>query len=408
MALARWSQFAYRFGEYYKSAKLWTPPRLRTREWMLVPFGNRVPRRHQSFDSPEMIKKYFVERTPASAFYSTAYYSKPSELKMADKGWRGADLIFDLDGDHLPGVSDQDFTGMLSEIQTKAWELWNDYLNPEFGFEERYLQVTFSGHRGFHLHYRDPKLFHLNSEARRELVSHITGEGVDMKTILSTNNNSSWSTKLKKSYPDLIDKLAEIKEGDISKENIENIIQNMDKWSAKSSNDTKSIKYTKKNLVDLSKLLENDDRRAAVIRGELSRLGHKRSGDNYWVNAFRNFAFSNQGVALGAAGETDEVVTVDVKRVIRHPTSLHGKSGLRVTEFPIERLDPDKKNSFDALSETVVFSNSNEMNMQITTDDIQFRIRDKSYDLNRGDVVTVSEAVGTFLALKGWGVVEIK
>ena len=32
---------------------------------------------------------------------------------MDDKIWQGADLIFDLDGDHLPGVTDRDFPAML-------------------------------------------------------------------------------------------------------------------------------------------------------------------------------------------------------------------------------------------------------------------------------------------------------
>ena len=188
-------------------------------------------------------------------------------------------------------------------------------------------------------------MFHLDSEARREIVSHITGEGVDMKTILSQNSNSSWSKRMKLSYPKLIDRLAQISDGSVSKEDITIIISNMNEWSMK--NDSKVAKYTKKALVELSKKLENEDRRNAVISGNLSRLGHKSSGDNYWENAFRNFAFSNQGISLGAAGETDEVVTIDVKRVIRHPTSLHGKSGFRVTEFPLDRLDPDKNNSFE-------------------------------------------------------------
>ena len=108
-----------------------------------------------------------------SCFYSTAYWRRPFELKMADKLWQGADLIFDLDGDHLPGVTDRDFPGMLEVIQEQAWSLWNDYLEPEFGFSEDHLQVTFSGHRGFHLHYRDPKLFHLDSEsAQRVGLTH--------------------------------------------------------------------------------------------------------------------------------------------------------------------------------------------------------------------------------------------
>jgi len=182
------------------------------------------------------------------------------------------------------------------------------------------------------------------------------------------------------------------------------LLEEMQKVSSRSSNDGKSIKYTKKNLLDLAQKFRSEDRKNAVIKGDLNRLGHRKGMDFFWVNAFRNFAISNQGIALGAAGETDEVVTVDVKRVIRYPTSLHGKSGLRVTEFPVERLDPDVSNSFDALSETVVFSNSNQMYVKITMDDINFRIREKSFELNSGDEVHVSEAIGTFLVLKGWGV----
>ena len=73
---------------------------------------------------------------------------------MAEKGWLGADLIFDLDGDHLPGVSDNDFPAMIEVIQGQAWRLWNEFLEPEFGFKQKYAQFTFSGHRGFHIHLR--------------------------------------------------------------------------------------------------------------------------------------------------------------------------------------------------------------------------------------------------------------
>ena len=77
---------------------------------------------------------------------------------MLDKGWLGADLIFDLDGDHLPGVSDADFPSMIALIQEQAWSLWNDFLEPEFDMKREFAQFTFSGHRGFHIHVRDPNL----------------------------------------------------------------------------------------------------------------------------------------------------------------------------------------------------------------------------------------------------------
>ena len=65
---------------------------------MFIPFGNRPPIRHQGFTSLESVRD-FVTKTPShSCFYSTAYWHKPYERKMADKDWIGADLIFDLDG----------------------------------------------------------------------------------------------------------------------------------------------------------------------------------------------------------------------------------------------------------------------------------------------------------------------
>ena len=138
-----WAVFAHRFEQHYRTFNPWSPPRLRTREWMLLPFGGGTPRRHVGFHDTADIKKHLVDRTPHSVFYSTAYWKDPTIYKMKEKGWLGADLIFDLDGDHLPGVVDTDFIGMLEKIREQAWRLWNDFLEPEFGFDEKFLQLTF-------------------------------------------------------------------------------------------------------------------------------------------------------------------------------------------------------------------------------------------------------------------------
>ena len=128
---------------------------------------------------------------------------------MNDKGWLGADLIFDLDGDHLPGVSDNDFPGMMDKIQEQAWSLWSDFLEPEFGFKQKYVQTTFSGHRGFHIHVRDPSLLHLDSNARREIVNYITGIGIDVQSVMS-GPNIGWSERIDIGFEDVIDTLSAI------------------------------------------------------------------------------------------------------------------------------------------------------------------------------------------------------
>ena len=66
---------------------------------------------------------------------------------MADKNWLGADLIFDLDGDHLPGVTDKDFPAMIGVIQEQA-DVVERIVEPDFGFK-RPPTGYISGHRGF-------------------------------------------------------------------------------------------------------------------------------------------------------------------------------------------------------------------------------------------------------------------
>ena len=98
--------------------------------------------------------------------------------------------------------------------------------------------------------------------------------------------------------------------------------------------------------------MQDSSRRERVIDGRLTAL------NNHGL-LFQNLIRSDTSVVLGNAGETDEVVTIDTRRQIRWPGSLHGKSGMRVTEFPLDRLDPDNPNSFDCLSRDCALSRRN-------------------------------------------------
>ena len=83
-------------------------------------------------------------------------------------------------------------------------------------------------------------------------------------------------------------------------------------------------------------------------------------------------------------------------------TSLHGKSGLRVTEFPLSRLDPDKSSAFDPLSEAVALPNNKKISVEMIQDDCRFRFYDDEWEPKLGQTIEISEAVATFLILKGW------
>jgi DNA primase small subunit len=396
MASTGWARFAHRFGQYYRTSTYWRPPRMPKREWMFIPFGGAPPLRHKSFRSENDLRQFLSERAMHSCFYSTAYWKKPYELKMDDKVWQGADLIFDLDGDHLPGVTDRDFPAMLNVIQEQAHGLWNDFLQPEFGFDEQFLQVTFSGHRGFHLHYRDPSLFHLDSEARRELVSHIRGEGVDVQGGLTRFNDDSangWTKRIREQIPSLIDKLVDIaQEAEGSAKIMKDLHLGLKENLQREGKPGKGPASIKK----LADMFLHEERKNSVSHGQISRLGSLQG-------LFLDLVKSDASIVLGAAGETDEVVTIDVRRQIRWPTSLHGKTGMRVTEFPLQRLDNDSSNTFDALSEAFVFGSDKSVTVEIVVDDAVVRFGNESYDVSNGDQLFVSESAATFLSLKGWG-----
>jgi len=393
-----WSRFALRFAEYYQSLSvddLWVPPRFRSREWMFIPWGSKPPDRHRGFSDKSELLHYLHHKAPHSCFHSTAYYNDPSERKMVDKGWMGADLIFDLDGDHLPGVSDTDFPKMIELVQEQTWRLWSEFLEPEFGFREEYAQITFSGHRGFHIHVRDPSYLQLDSNARRQLVNYIRGEGVSVQDILS-GSDTGWKSRAQSGIDSVLINLHELSNDSNGNTTILSELHEIMKQRVRHP-DCELKSCSKPKILELAK--------QSLDKGRIDRLKADNSLRVFSGDGNSIFWELVKGAPL-PIGETDEAVTVDVKRVIRWPGSLHGKCGLRVTELPLSRLDPDASDAFDPLNEAVAFSGNNSMKVELTSDDVIARISDFEVDGSTGDVFEVPESMATFLSLKGWGNVQ--
>ena len=360
---------------------------------MFIPWGGAPPDRHRSFLDKNSLHSYLRSRAPHSCFHSTAYYQDPSQLKMTEKGWLGADLIFDLDGDHLPGVSDNDFPSMIEVIQGQAWRLWNEFLEPEFGFKEKHAQFTFSGHRGFHIHVRDPSLLHLDSNARREIVNYIRGEGIDIQSTIS--DNSEWGRRALQGIDSTLDKLAKISSGESGKGALVDELHGI--LTTRANSPQVYLKSTSKaSIIELAELADNADKVARLKDDPGLAVFGRKCTPIFW-----ELVKGDSSVVIGTAGETDEVVTVDTKRVIRWVGSLHGKSGLRVTELPLERLDPDSRDSFDPLSEAVVFSGG-AVKVRILAEDVTAEISGARIEPRLGDEIEVQESMAMFLCLKGW------
>ena len=246
------------------------------------------------------------------------------------------------------------------------------------------------------MHYRDPALFHLDSEARREIVSYIRGEGVDVKGGLARYHDltsEGWTRRIRDGMGDMIEKLRTIsrKEQGYTAE-INTLHQGLLSQSQREGRTSTKGKVSIQKLADVV----NHDARAQRLRNGSFGVLEKHEG------LFLDLLKTDSSVVLGSAGETDEVVTIDVRRQIRWPTSLHGKTGMRVSEFPLSRLDPDGSNPYSALHEAVVLNQQDKMEVEMIVDDSICKFGDKVFDKQSGDRFEIHEAGATFLILKGW------
>ncbi|MCJ7445325.1 MAG: hypothetical protein MUO26_12520 [Methanotrichaceae archaeon] len=121
-----------KFREYYLSASLELPPGFESREWGFIQFDDLGMHRHKSYLNRGEIVDYILGMIPAHVYHSAAYYQRPAARTMNEKEWQGADLIFDLDADHLRKAS-KSYPEMLELVKKETLKLIN-FLLADFGF----------------------------------------------------------------------------------------------------------------------------------------------------------------------------------------------------------------------------------------------------------------------------------
>ena len=173
---------------------------------------------------------------------------------------------------------------------------------------------------------------------------------------------------------------------------LQSAVENTNKLSANSSKKISKAKINE--IADMA----DDERLNRILADNKLRVFGEKNTSLFW-----DMVRGDNSVVLGSAGETDEAVTVDVKRVIRWIGSLHGKCGLRVTEMPLERLNPFSNNFFNPLEESIVFSSDKKFNILLNKDDVTAELAGIRVEGNSGDRFEVTESLATFLVLKGWG-----
>ncbi|QLH74897.1 MAG: DNA primase small subunit PriS [Methanomassiliicoccales archaeon] len=328
------------FREYYSGAEIAGPTEIEHREFGFMYFDKDFVRRHVGFKRPEDLRKYLSSQVPMHVYYSSALYDAPSAPKMEMKGWKGADLVFDLDADHIKGAGSMSYSEMLALVKKDMIRLLDDFLFGDMGFGEEDVRIVFSGGRGYHAHISDKKVLSLRSHERSEIVDYVSGTDLDLDWVFPQ------SAAMKKEFKThtKVEKAVAVPESGAggwrghARRALEQLFDELRFMEPDG---------VKKRFPVLSKYKDQ------VVLGLHKELFGERPGDmlgyqlilannslEYVSDRYKEALLDlvRSEVRPRVAAEVDEPVTRDIKRLIRLPGSLHGKTGMRVIEMRRDQL----------------------------------------------------------------------
>ena len=393
-----------KFSEFYSDPThaIHPPEAINEREFAFFLFKERIMVRHKSVANFNGLKRLIQELEPSDIYYSCAYYENP-EADMHKKGWLGADLVFDIDADHIPTSCDKihdewtcghcRFNGKGptpekcpacggQKFETKSWPCeccinsareetvkLIDLLDKDFGFLENEIHVFFSGHRGYHVHVETEAIRLLDSIARKEIVDYVTGSGLN----LSKKDRQSSGVESSSIF-----NLHEFGRYRRLKLDMRKFIETA----------------TRNNLADAGIKGRSS---AAILEYKqqvLERCIEKGMWDS--VRDIKNETWFKIAAYLTnlRIAVIDTVVTTDIHRLIRMNDTLHGKSGLLKVEFPLNHLV-----QFDPFMEAVAFKEGTAK--VIVSSAPQFRLGESTFGPYTKQEVELPTAAAILLICKG-------
>lgn len=340
------------------------PSELPHRELAFMFFDKEEMLRHVSFNSTASLRAFIASHAPRHVYYSSAYYSSPNEADMDSKGWMGADLVFDIDADHIPtpckrehdkwwccdcGVSERGIPPSacpscgsrkidsrsfhlcptcLEASKAELIKLVEDFLIPDFGFSPREIHIAFSGRRGYHVHITSAAVRELDQYARREVVDYI--KAVSLKP---ESHGFHALIKVSPLPPSL----------------------NHPGWRGRIARGIYSF-LSSADLDDLRSLFPPSKRELAteIYNNKYKILSQLESSRPNWSLVLKYGRRFWEGLVSKSIGlqrcEVDERVTTDIRRLIRLPGTIHGDTGLIAKPLTLNEVD-----GFDPLKDSVAF-----------------------------------------------------
>lgn len=296
---------------------------LEKREFGFDHTGEGPSDRKNVFADVRDLEDYIKATSPYAVYTSVALYREPAEME----GWLGAELVFDIDAKDLPlrRCMDRHPSGQVCPICLEdAKELAKDtlvVLKEDFGFEN--VHVVYSG-RGYHIRVLDEWALRLDSKARERILAYISAaEELDYRRDIKSNLimlSSGYYRVFRLRFGYFIKRITQnhLTNFGLNAKQVQDVLNSVEKIYREFVINAKSP------VVAFPSSLKRPPRK-----------DERRSGLMILLNASSTFS----------KAYFDGRVTVDIKRILRLPSSLHSKVGLVATyiggdEKKLERFDP--------------------------------------------------------------------
>lgn len=347
------------FKEYYSRNPVSSVPEIEAREFGVGEFGKKITKRHLSFSSEKEFNAFLSTVAPFFVSCSLALYRQPSVQPMEAKQLFGADLVYEFDAGDIKTdckknhdswncqkcntrgrgnikactscgqrvlVSEWFCPQCLDETKNQVFRLL-DFLENDFGFSEG-ISVNFSGNAGYHVHVRNSLVRELSSDARIELVDYLTATGflpeahgffLENKRLVCPfiEHSAGWGKRAIKEIVSLIE---------------ENKAEEIALYSHSSLSAVKDFLKNRENIL------------STIKEKRLLPPLSKAKQSVFWLRLIDYIVEKN-------AVKIDRQTSVDIKKIIRVPGTIHGSTGLLAKAVPVPVLK-----AFDPLKEAVVFS----------------------------------------------------
>ena len=270
---------------------------LSLREFGFDPDGSGPNNRYNQFVTVEQLGDYLRNRAPYSAYASVALYERPS----AREGWLKSELALDIDAKDLPIKSCGCQPGNVCEVCIDEARLvakqFAEVLAGDLGL--RNINFVYSG-RGFHVRVNDESVMTLEGNERAQIVEYVTGNAIPTDVTMALGYSKVFRERVARSF----DSLGE-----------EKLLE---------------VRGMRKPLAQ--KLMLEKARAVEMIR--MGKLDGISDFDGMGPKTFRNLLEFLMRMNLEF---TDGKVTIDTKRILRLPSSLH--SGVSMKCMLVRDID---------------------------------------------------------------------